>query len=86
MHFQYSDLSTNPVTGVKRPTDRLMPGKGVIQWAEVFSLLREKNYTGHMSFEAPNPEQWNRSPVEVCTEGVALTQALIRNAVPDYVA
>lgn len=86
MHFQYSDLSPNPVTGVKRPTDRLMPGKGVVQWKEIFELLHEKGYMGHMSFEAPNPVQWDRPPVEVCTEGVALTQALIRDAVPGYVA
>jgi 2-keto-myo-inositol isomerase len=46
MHFQYSDLSPNPVTGVKRPTDRLMPGKGVILWTELFQLLHEKGYTG----------------------------------------
>lgn len=84
MHFQYSDLSANPVTGVKRPTDRLMPGRGVIRWAELFGLLAEKNYTGLLSFEAPNPEQWNRSPFDVCKEGVELTQDLLRKALPDY--
>lgn len=84
MHFQYSDLSANPITGVKRPTDRLMPGKGVIQWTEIFQLLHEKNYTGHLSFEAPNPEQWERPPGEVCIEGVTLTQDLLRAAVPSY--
>ncbi len=84
MHFQFSDLSPNPVTGVKRPTDRLMPGKGVILWKELFGLLREKNYTGLLSFEAPNPAQWERPPVEVCREGVELTQALLRDAVPEY--
>lgn len=84
MHFQYSDLSSNPVTGVKRPTDRLMPGQGVIEWTEILQLLREKNYTGHLSFEAPNPVQWERSAAEVCREGVTLTQDLLRKAVPDY--
>jgi len=29
--FQYSDLSPNPVAGVRRPTDRLAPGKGVVK-------------------------------------------------------
>ena len=33
--FEYSDLSPNPVTGVRRPTDRLPPGKGVVKWREV---------------------------------------------------
>ena len=84
MHFQYSDLSPEPVTGVKRPTDRLMPGKGVIQWTEVFQLLHEKNYTGLLSFEAPNPAQWARQPVDVCREGVELTRDLLRAAVPEY--
>lgn len=84
MHFQYSDLPENPVTGVKRPTDRLMPGKGVIRWTEIFQLLVEKEYTGLLSFEAPNPVQWDRSPIEVCREGVEMTRDLMKKALPDY--
>jgi 2-keto-myo-inositol isomerase len=82
--FQYSDLSATPVTGVKRPTDRLAPGKGVVQWREVLGLLAEKNYTGYLSYEAPNPDLWARSPYEVAREGVELTQKLLRDAVPGY--
>lgn len=84
MHFQYSDLSPNPVTGVKRPTDRLMPGQGVIRWTEIFQLLHEKGYTGHLSFEAPNPVQWERPAPEVCREGVTLTQNLLSKAITAY--
>jgi 2-keto-myo-inositol isomerase len=84
MHFQYSDLPQNPVTGVKRPTDRLPPGKGVIAWNDVLGLLAEKNYTGLISYEAPNPAQWERSPYEVTREGVVLTQELLKAAVPSY--
>ena len=84
--FQYSDLSPNPVTGVRRPTDRLPPGKGVVQWREVLGLLAEKGYTGYLSYEAPNPEQWARSPVDVAREGVELTRKLLRDAVPSYVS
>jgi len=84
MHFQFSDLSPNPVTGVKRPMDRLMPGEGVIQWTELFQLLHEKGYSGHMSFEAPNPEIWKRDPTEVCREGVELTEALLGKALREY--
>ena len=72
--FQYSDLSPNPVTGVRRPTDRLPPGKGVVKWREMLGLLAEKGYTGYLSYEAPNPEQWARSPYDVAREGVELTR------------
>jgi 2-keto-myo-inositol isomerase len=75
--FQYSDLSPQPVTGVKRPTDRLPPGRGTVRWREVFGLLAEKNYTGYLSYEAPNPELWARPPLEVAREGVVLTQQLL---------
>jgi sugar phosphate isomerase/epimerase len=84
--FQYSDLSSTPVTGVRRPTDRLPPGKGVIRWREIFGLLAEKNYTGYLSYEAPNPDQWARSPYDVAREGVELTRQLLLDAVPAYVS
>ena len=82
--FQYSDVSPNPVSGVRRPTDRLAPGKGVVKWREVLGLLAEKGYTGYMSYEAPNPELWARSPYDVCREGVELTRKLLKEAVPSY--
>ena len=84
--FQYSDLSANPVTGVRRPTDRLPPGKGVVKWREMLGLLAEKGYTGYLSYEAPNPDQWARSPYDVAREGVQLTHQLLRDAVPSYVS
>jgi len=84
--FQYSDLSPTPVTGVKRPTDRLPPGKGTIRWHDVLGLLAEKNYTGYLSYEAPNPDTWARSPHEVAREGVMLTRGLLRDAVPSSVS
>ena len=82
--FQYSDLSPNPVTGMRRPTDRLPPGKGTVKWREVLGLLAEKGYTGYLSYEAPNPDQWARSPYDVAREGVELTRKLIKDAVPSY--
>ncbi len=84
--FQYSDVSPNPVTGVRRPTDRLAPGKGIVKWREVLSLLAEKRYTGYLSYEAPNPEQWARSPYDVAREGAELTKQLLRDAVPGYLS
>jgi sugar phosphate isomerase/epimerase len=84
--FQYSDVSPNPVTGVRRPTDRLAPGKGIVKWRDMLGLLFEKGYTGYLSYEAPNPELWARSPYDVAREGVEITRKLLRDAVPSYVS
>ena len=83
--FQYSDVPPGRVSdGVKRPTDRLAPGKGVVDWKGMLGLLAEKNYTGYLSYEAPNPDFWARSPYDVAREGVELTRRLLRDAVPGY--
>jgi sugar phosphate isomerase/epimerase len=74
--FQYSDVPAVPAAA-NRPTDRLAPGKGIVRWREVFSLLKEKGYPGHLSYEAPNPEHWSRPAVEVAREGAAATRALL---------
>jgi 2-keto-myo-inositol isomerase len=83
--FQYSDVPPNPSVGVRRPTDRLAPGKGIVKWREMLGLLAEKGYTGYLSYEAPNPELWARSPYDVAREGVELTRKLLRDAVSNYV-
>jgi 2-keto-myo-inositol isomerase len=83
--FQYSDVPPQPVReGVRRPTDRLAPGKGIVDWKGMLGLLAEKNYTGYLSYEAPNPELWARSPYGVAREGVELTRKLLGEAVPGY--
>jgi 2-keto-myo-inositol isomerase len=82
--FQYSDVPAQPITGVARPTDRLPPGKGIVQWRDVLGLLAEKDYTGYLSYEAPNPVQWARPPYDVAREGVELTRMLLRDSVPSY--
>ena len=63
---------------MRRPTDRLAPSKGIVKWRDMLGLLAEKNYTGYLSYEAPNPELWARSPYEVAREGVTLTRKLLQ--------
>lgn len=80
MYFQFSDVPAQSTVGATRPTDRLPPGRGVIPWTELFQLLAEKNYTGYLSYEAPNPAQWERPALEVVREGVEATRALLAQA------
>jgi sugar phosphate isomerase/epimerase len=78
--FQYSDVPAGPPTTANRPTDRLPPGKGRVRWREVFQLLREKNYRGYLSYEAPNPEYWSRPPEDVAREAAEATRRLLKEA------
>jgi sugar phosphate isomerase/epimerase len=75
--FQYSDVPAGPPAAARRPTDRLPPGLGKVRWREVFQLLREKNYPGYLSYEAPNPEYWSRPPEDVAREAAAATRSLL---------
>ncbi len=78
-YVQYSDVPDAPPNGPP-PTDRLPPGKGIVRWADLFQLLAAKNYAGYMSFEAPNPTQWERSATEVATEGAQATRRVLAQA------
>jgi 2-keto-myo-inositol isomerase len=75
--FQFSDVPHGPPSADRRPTDRLIPGQGRVRWHEVFQLLKEKNYSGWLSYEAPNPELWARPPAEVAREAAAATRRLL---------
>lgn len=78
--FQFSDAPPGPPSKVRSPTDRLPPGKGVVQWIEVLQLLMEKDYRGYLDYEAPNPAQWSRPPDEVAREGITAARALLAAA------
>ena len=68
--FQISDAPTaSDRAAVRSPTDRLPPGKGTVRWAEAFGLLAEKGYDGYLAYEAPNPVQWSKPPLEAAREG-----------------
>ena len=58
--------------------------KLLVDWKGMLGLLAEKNYTGYLSYEAPNPDLWAPSPYDVAREGVELTRKLLRDAVPGY--
>lgn len=74
---QYSDAPMHPAPGVRRPIDRLPPGDGVVDWDGFFASLETIGYQGYLSYEAPNPALWQRSPYEVAAEGLARTRALL---------
>jgi 2-keto-myo-inositol isomerase len=78
-YVQYSDVPDAPPDGPP-PVDRLPPGKGVVQWTDLFRLLAAKNYEGYISYEAPNPAHWARSAADVAGEGVQATRRELAKA------
>ncbi len=78
-YVQYSDVPDAPPNGPP-PVDRLPPGKGVADWSGLFRLLAEKNYTGYLSYEAPNPAHWNKPAADTAREGVEATKQALAKA------
>ncbi len=75
--FQYSDVPPGPPPGQRRPTDRLIPGEGIVQWPAVFGLLREKGYSRCLSYEAPNPALWALPADTLAARAGAATRRLL---------
>jgi 2-keto-myo-inositol isomerase len=78
--FQFSDAPPGPPSDVRTPVDRLPPGKGVAPFVDIFRNLMAMGYQGYMSYEAPNPAQWNRAPDVVAREGITLVRELLAQA------
>ncbi len=77
---QFSDAPPGPPSDTGVPIDRLPPGKGAVPFVEIFRTLMAMNYQGSMSYEAPNPEQWNRPAHAVALEGLQRVRALLTQA------
>lgn len=75
-YFQYSDVPKESAPAA-RPIDRLPPGQGAIDWRAVLAQLAAKKFSGYLSYEAPNPAQWERDPVLVVREAVEATHGFI---------
>jgi 2-keto-myo-inositol isomerase len=80
-YFQFSDVPETPPNGPP-PVDRLPAGKGTVQWSELLKLLASKNYRGFLSYEAPNPAQWEKPAVDAAREGADAMRAQLAKAFP----
>ena len=78
-YVQYSDVPDAPPNGPP-PTDRMAPGKGVVDWTGLFRLLAEKNYTGYLSYEAPNPAHWQRPAADTARDGAEAAKRALAKA------
>ena len=77
---QFSDVPDAPPSDAPVAIDRLPPGKGKVPFVEIFKTLIAINYRGCLSYEAPNPKQWNRPADVVALEGLQQVRGLIKQA------
>jgi len=80
-YVQFSDVPDAPPPSLP-PVDRLPPGKGVVDWMGLLSLLAEKGYDGYLSYEAPNPAHWQQAPAETAKQGLAAARGALAKAFP----
>jgi 2-keto-myo-inositol isomerase len=78
-YAQFSDVPDAPPNGPP-PVDRLPPGKGVADWPGFLRGLAAGNYTGWLSYEAPNPAHWERPAAAVAREGAEAMRTEIGRA------
>jgi len=81
LYVQFSDVPDAPPPSLP-PVDRLPPGKGVVDWTGLLSLLAEKGYDGYLSYEAPNPAHWQRAADETAKQGLAAARRALAAAFP----
>ena len=56
--------------------DRPPPGQGVVPFAEILAIIREKGYDGPLSYEALNVAFNERDPFEVAREALEASRTL----------
>jgi 2-keto-myo-inositol isomerase len=58
--------------------DRLLPGEGVINLADLRRKLQTRGYAGPWSLETFNPAYWTEDPVAVASRGLEAVTRLLR--------
>ena len=72
-----NDYPADPPRATISDADRVMPGAGVANWAEIFAALKAANYQGHLSLELFNQQLWQEDPKKVAADGIAAMKDLV---------
>lgn len=75
-YVQYSDVPNAPLAPPANTFDRLPPGQGVVPFAEILAIVREKGYQGYLSYEALNLAAAERDPADVAREALEASRKL----------
>ncbi|MEM9645806.1 MAG: sugar phosphate isomerase/epimerase family protein, partial [Planctomycetota bacterium] len=78
--FHINDYPAQPAIANIADKDRVFPGDGVCPLLQVIRGLIDRGFTGVFSLELFNPEYWKRDALEVCSEGLRKSRAVVQAA------
>ena len=81
MHcFHMNDYPADPPRESISDKDRVFPGDGVCPLPKIIRQLLDHGFKGTFSLELFNPDYWERDALEVATEGLAKSKAVVTAA------
>lgn len=81
MHvFHMNDYPDQPPRDTIQDADRVFPGDGVCPLPETIAMLLRGGFAGVFSLELFNPGYWKRDALEVVTEGLVKSKAVVAQA------
>ncbi|WP_146516547.1 sugar phosphate isomerase/epimerase family protein [Rubripirellula amarantea] len=82
MHcFHINDYPAEPGLDTIADKDRVFPGDGVCDLPNIIQRLVNNGFQGVFSLELFNPEYWKRDALEVATEGLNKSKAVVLKAI-----
>ena len=78
--FHFNDAVDTKPREEQSDADRVFPGDGVLDLADMIARLKQKSYGGAISLELFNPMYWERDPRQVCREGLEKMRAVVAPA------
>jgi 2-keto-myo-inositol isomerase len=81
MHcFHINDYPADPPRESIADKDRVFPGDGVCPLPKIIRQLVDHGFRGTFSLELFNPDYWQRDALDVATEGLKKSRAVVRAA------
>jgi len=79
--FHINDYPADPPRQQISDRHRVFPGDGVCPLAEIIAMLIEHGFRGTFSLELFNPDYWKRDALDVASEGLEKSRAVVAAAV-----
>ncbi|MEW6358795.1 MAG: sugar phosphate isomerase/epimerase [Planctomycetota bacterium] len=77
--FHFNDAPATKPRAEQSDADRVFPGDGILDLADMIARLKGKNYKGAISLELFNPTYWEQDPREVCRVGMDKMRAVVES-------